>query len=97
MNQGTDNLTIKSNVGLTANQHQVTVTYSLAHHRVTLNLARVDRLVYGATDPKAGAAASLYQVLADPRLNHRPVVSAGVLAEPCGAILSRFFRERRSG
>ncbi len=60
-------------------------------------LARVDRLVYGATDPKAGAVASLYQVLADPRLNHRPVVSAGVLAEPCGAILSRFFRERRSG
>lgn len=60
-------------------------------------LARIDRLVYGATDPKAGAVESLYRVLADERLNHRVEATSGVLAEPCGAILSRFFRERRSG
>lgn len=57
--------------------------------------SRVDRVVYGARDPKAGAVESLYQVLSDVRLNHRPEVCAGVLAEECGAILSSFFRERR--
>ena len=60
-------------------------------------LARLDRLVYGATDPKAGAVESLYRVLEDERLNHRVEATGAVLAEPCGAILSRFFRERRSG
>lgn len=59
-------------------------------------LARIDRLVYGATDPKAGAVASLYQVATDPRLNHRIEVTAGVLAERCGAILSDFFRAKRA-
>jgi len=59
-------------------------------------LARLDRLVYGATDPKAGAVESLYRVLEDERLNHRVEATGAVLAEPCGAILSRFFRERRS-
>ena len=58
--------------------------------------ARVDRVVYGARDPKAGAVESLYQVLSDPRLNHRPVVDGGVLAEECGVILSEFFRARRA-
>ena len=58
--------------------------------------ARVDRVVYGARDPKAGAVESLYQVLSDPRLNHRPVVAGGVLAEECGEILSEFFRGRRA-
>jgi tRNA(adenine34) deaminase len=59
-------------------------------------LARLDRLVYGALDPKAGAVTSLYQTLADPRLNHRVEVVGGVLAEPCGALLSEFFRARRA-
>ncbi len=58
-------------------------------------LARLPRVVYGAADPKAGAATSLYRLLDDPRLNHRAEVIAGVLAEPCGAILSRFFAAKR--
>jgi tRNA(adenine34) deaminase len=57
--------------------------------------ARLDRVVYGARDPKAGAVDSLYQVLSDLRLNHRPEVSGGVLAEECGRILSEFFQARR--
>lgn len=57
--------------------------------------ARVDRVVYGAADPKAGAVASLYEVLADPRLNHRPQVTGGVLAAECGELLSAFFQRRR--
>jgi tRNA(adenine34) deaminase len=59
-------------------------------------LARLPRLVYGATDPKGGAVSSLYQLVNDPRLNHGAEVVAGVLAEPCGAILSRFFQQKRS-
>ena len=58
-------------------------------------LARMPRVVYGAADPKAGAVATLYQLLNDPRLNHRAEVVAGVLAEQCGEILSRFFRHKR--
>ena len=58
-------------------------------------LARVPRVVYGAADPKAGAAQSLFQLLSDPRLNHRAAVTAGVLADECGAILSRFFEQKR--
>jgi tRNA(adenine34) deaminase len=57
-------------------------------------LARVDRVVYGATDPKAGAAGSLWDVLRDRRLNHRPEAIPGVLAEECGALLTDFFRHR---
>lgn len=57
--------------------------------------ARIDRLVYGATDPKAGAVTSLYKVTEDPRLNHRLLVEGGVLAELCGEILSEFFRRKR--
>jgi tRNA(adenine34) deaminase len=57
--------------------------------------ARVARVIYGAVDPKAGAAQSLYRLLDDGRLNHRAVVSAGVLGEACGAILSEFFQKRR--
>jgi tRNA(adenine34) deaminase len=60
-------------------------------------LARLPRVVYGAADPKAGAVASLYQLVDDPRLNHRAEVVAGVLAEPCGKILSRFFQQKRQG
>jgi tRNA(adenine34) deaminase len=59
-------------------------------------LSRLSRLVYGAADPKAGACKSLYRLVSDPRLNHRPEVIAGVLAEECGEILTDFFQERRS-
>ena len=58
--------------------------------------ARVARVIYGAADPKAGAAQSLYRLLEDTRLNHRAVVSAGVLRQECGAILSEFFQKKRS-
>lgn len=57
--------------------------------------ARIGRLVYGATDPKAGAAGSLMNLVQDPRLNHRLEVTAGVLADECGQLLKDFFRERR--
>jgi tRNA(adenine34) deaminase len=57
--------------------------------------ARIPVVVYGATDPKAGAAGTLYHLLSDQRLNHRCQVVPGVLAEPCGEILSRFFQEQR--
>lgn len=59
-------------------------------------LARLARLVYGATDPKAGAAGSLWNIPADPRLNHRPEVVGGVRAQECGDLLRTFFRARRS-
>jgi tRNA(adenine34) deaminase len=59
-------------------------------------LARVPRVVYGATDPKAGAVATLYHLLDDRRLNHRAEVVGGVLAGPCGEMLMRFFQEKRS-
>ena len=57
--------------------------------------ARLGRLVYGAPDPKAGAAGSVLEVLNHPRLNHQMVVTAGVLADECGDLLRGFFRERR--
>jgi len=58
-------------------------------------LARIDRLVFGADDPKAGAAGSLMDLTADPRLNHRFPVERGVLAGRCGELLRDFFRSRR--
>jgi tRNA(adenine34) deaminase len=58
-------------------------------------LARVPRVVYGCTDPKAGAAGSVLDVLAEPRLNHHPDVTGGVLADRCAALLIGFFRARR--
>ncbi len=58
-------------------------------------LARVPRVVYGTVDPKAGAAGSVLDVLAQPRLNHRPEVSAGLLAAECAALLTDFFGSRR--
>lgn len=57
--------------------------------------ARIPLVVYGATDSKAGAVQSLYQLLGDERLNHRAAVVSGVLAEPCGQILTRFFQQQR--
>jgi tRNA(adenine34) deaminase len=59
-------------------------------------LARVPRVVYGAEDPKAGAAGSVFDVLGEPRLNHRPDVESGVLAVESGAILRDFFAGRRA-
>src|SRR5215210_802998 len=59
-------------------------------------LARVPRVVYGTADTKAGAAGSVLDVLAEPRLNHRPAVVGGVLALECAALLTQFFAARRS-
>ena len=59
-------------------------------------LARVGRVVYGAVDPKAGAAGSLWDVLRDRRLNSRPEVVGGVLAQECGDVLRAFFSEHRA-
>jgi tRNA(adenine34) deaminase len=58
-------------------------------------LARVPRVLYGASDPKAGAAGSVLDVLAEPSLNHRPAVVGGLLGEDCAALLRAFFAERR--
>ena len=58
-------------------------------------LARVPCVVFGASDPKAGAAGSVLDVLSEPRLNHRPEVRGGLLGEECGALLSAFFASRR--
>ncbi|GAA0940234.1 nucleoside deaminase [Actinocorallia libanotica] len=60
-------------------------------------LARVDRIVYGATDPKAGAIGSLWDVARDRRLNHNPEVITGILAEECADPVVRFFSTRRVG
>ncbi|MEL7368525.1 MAG: tRNA adenosine(34) deaminase TadA [Myxococcota bacterium] len=59
--------------------------------------ARLDRLVYGATDAKAGAVESLYQLVDDPRLNHRAEVCSGVRQTECAQQLKQFFRSRRKG
>ena len=59
-------------------------------------LARLDRVVFGAADPKAGFAGSLGNLVQDPRLNHEAKLVPGVLAEECGDLLRAFFRERRS-
>ncbi len=58
--------------------------------------ARLERLVFGALDPKAGAAGSVLSVLNHPGLNHRMVLDGGVLAEPCGTVLRAFFQARRA-
>ncbi|MGN9837397.1 tRNA adenosine(34) deaminase TadA [Nonomuraea sp. H19] len=58
-------------------------------------LARVDRIVYGAVDEKGGAVGSLWDVVRDRRLNHRPEVVMGILAEECSAVLKQFFATRR--
>lgn len=58
-------------------------------------LSRLDRLVFGAWDDKAGMVGSVGDIVRHPRLNHRPDVLAGVRAEECGALLLRFFQERR--
>jgi tRNA(adenine34) deaminase len=59
-------------------------------------LARVPRVVYGAPDPKAGAAGGVIDVLGEQRLNHRPDVAPGLLADECAALLRTFFGSRRN-
>jgi tRNA(adenine34) deaminase len=58
-------------------------------------LARIPAVVFGAPDPKAGAAGSVLDVLGEPALNHRPAVRGGVLGEDCAALLRDFFDSRR--
>jgi tRNA(adenine34) deaminase len=58
--------------------------------------ARIPRLVFGCSDPKAGAVQSLYQLCSDPRLNHRVNVTGGILAEECSALLKEFFAAQRA-
>ncbi len=58
--------------------------------------ARVPRVVFGAADPKGGAVTSLYRLLDDSRLNHRCSVTEGILAEPCGQVLTEFFATKRA-
>ena len=59
-------------------------------------LARLDRVVFGAWDPKAGMAGSIVDLLRHPKLNHRPEVRGGVLEQECGDLLTTFFRARRA-
>ena len=61
-----------------------------------LVLSRMDRLVYGCDDPKAGACKSLYNIVQDERLNHRLEVTSGVLADQCSKLLQDFFQRRRT-
>ena len=61
-----------------------------------LVLARIDRLVYGCDDPKTGACGSLYDIVRDKRLNHRPMVTKGVLGDECSRMLRCFFEARRA-
>ncbi len=58
-------------------------------------LARIDRLVYGAADPKAGAVETLYQICSDDRLNHRVEITPGILSEECSRLLTDFFQHQR--
>jgi tRNA(adenine34) deaminase len=57
--------------------------------------ARLSRVIFGARDPKYGAVVSLYNILADKRLNHQVKITEGILQEECGEIMSRFFKEKR--
>ncbi len=61
----------------------------------SLLLARMGRLVFGAAEPKFGACGSVFNLLANPRLNHRVELTAGVMAEQCSAVMKQFFRELR--
>ncbi len=58
--------------------------------------ARIPRLVFGCSDPKAGAVRSLFQLCSDPRLNHRVEIEGGVLGEECGRMLTEFFAGKRA-
>jgi tRNA(adenine34) deaminase len=58
--------------------------------------ARLGRLIYGCSDPKAGAVRSLFQLCDDPRLNHRVEIAGGIMADACARLLSDFFRAQRA-
>jgi tRNA(adenine34) deaminase len=58
-------------------------------------LARIERLVYGCDDPKAGAVRSLFRITDDSRLNHQMTITSGVLGEECASIVQRFFQKKR--
>ena len=73
----------------------LTLRQTIPRRAGALHAARVDRCVYGAVDPKAGALGTLYDIASDQRLNHRYEVTAGVLAEESAALLKSFFRKRR--
>ena len=60
-----------------------------------IQLARIARIVYGASDPKTGACGSVVNLMSEPKLNHHTEVLGGVLAEQCGAVLTTFFKQRR--
>lgn len=60
-------------------------------------LAKVGRVVFGAYDARCGMAGSVYDLLRNPRLNHRPEVLGGLMAEECGDLLKRFFQSKRTG
>ena len=60
-------------------------------------LAKVGRVVFGAYDPRCGMAGSVYDLLRSPKLNHRPEVVGGLMAEECGELLKRFFQSKRAG
>ncbi|MGA8726021.1 MAG: nucleoside deaminase [Acidimicrobiales bacterium] len=80
--------------------HEVTLVVTLEPCPMcagALVAARVGRLVYGAEDPKAGACGSLYNLCADPRLNHEVAVAGGVRADAAAELLTEFFAERRKG
>jgi len=62
-----------------------------------LVLARIDRLVYGCDDPKAGACGSIFDIIREPRLNHRMEVVSGVSRDDCQSVLKDFFKDRRDG
>jgi tRNA(adenine34) deaminase len=62
----------------------------------SLVASRLGRLVYGATDPRAGACGTLYNLLADPRLNHEVPMTTGVRSDECSAVLTSFFAEKRA-
>jgi tRNA(adenine34) deaminase len=62
-----------------------------------LVLARVDRLVFGARDPKFGACGSIFNIIHEPRLNHQIALSMGVLEDDCAKIMQDFFRKKRKG
>jgi tRNA(adenine34) deaminase len=57
--------------------------------------ARIERVIFGARDPKCGAVVSLYNILDDKRLNHQVKITEGILSKECGEIMSRFFQEKR--
>ena len=57
--------------------------------------ARIPTVVFGASDPKGGAVGSLYQLLSDERMNHQSEVISGILAKPCGLLLTEFFQSKR--